>query len=153
ETGQGAPGSQALWQWLAPALAVTVGLLLASWIPDYLTWPWWADLDAFAVLAQAWDTGLLPYRDIAAFNFPGQIYAMWTLGKLFGWGRTAPFYALDAGLVVTFGVALTAWSLRRFDTVLPGLLGYTGFLCDYLDLDYSQVAQRDWQAPCFFVVG
>jgi hypothetical protein len=121
-------GAAAPRRLLVTALAVVDGVLLASWIPHYLTWPWWPDLDAFAVLAQAWEVGLLPYRDMAAFNFPGQIYLMWALGKVFGWGRTAPFYALDAGLVVTLGLALVMWSRRRFSTVLPGLVGSTAFL-------------------------
>src|SRR5262249_14802844 len=115
--------------------------------------PWWADPDAFAVLAQAWEDGRRPYRDLEAFNFPGPIYLMWVLGRVFGWGRTVPFYAVDAGLVVILGLALIVWSRRRFATFLPGLVGYTAFLGSYLDLDYSQVAQRDWHAPLFVVLG
>jgi hypothetical protein len=128
-------------------------LLLATWVPHYLTWPWWPDTDAFAVLAQSWQAGILPYRDIAAFNFPGQTYVMWLFGSLFGWGRTSPFYALDATLVVTLGLALILWSRRCFGSILPGLVGYTAFLGYYLDLDYTQVAQRDWHAPLLLVLG
>src|SRR5262249_55452369 len=36
-------------------------LLVATWVPDYLTWPWFADADQFAVSALAWDAGLAPY--------------------------------------------------------------------------------------------
>ena len=35
-------------------------------------------------------------RDILAYNFPGQIYHFWALGKVFGWGRTVPLYAVKA---------------------------------------------------------
>src|SRR5262249_4777187 len=37
--------------------------------------------------------------------------------------------------------------------MLPGLLAYVPFLCYYLNLDYSLVAQRDWHGPCFAVLG
>ena len=36
-------------------------------------------------MAQEWDSGVLPYRDIRSYNFPGHIYLHWILGKLFGW--------------------------------------------------------------------
>ncbi len=28
-----------------------------------MTWPWWVDLEVYANCAQAWDSGILPYRD------------------------------------------------------------------------------------------
>jgi hypothetical protein len=139
--------------WTILVLGAVVLALLASWVPHYVTWPWWADPDAIAVLAQSWDAGIVPYRDIAAFNFPGQTYLMFRLGKLFGWGHTWAFYALDATFVMAFGLVLLLWSRRRFGTIVCGLAGYAAFLGYYLNLDYSQVAQRDWQAPFFVVTG
>src|SRR5438874_2710750 len=78
---------------LRAPLAVALGLLalaqLGTWIPHYLTWPWFADHDVFATAARAWDAGLKPYRDLQGNNFPGTTYLFWALGKAFGWGRTA----------------------------------------------------------------
>ena len=71
-------------------LATLCVVMLAEWLPHCLTWPWWPDLDAFAAIAQGWDAGIRPYRDVALFNFPGQIELFWLLGTSFGWGRTAP---------------------------------------------------------------
>lgn len=134
-----------------------VGLLCAAqlltWAPQYLTWPWWADHDVFATAAMAWDAGILPYRDLLGNNFPGTTYLFWVLGKLFGWGYTPAFWAADVVFVLSLGVAMLAWSLRRFGRALPGLIGYLTFLGYYLNLDYSQAAQRDWQGPFFAVVG
>jgi hypothetical protein len=126
---------------------------LLTWIPHYLNWPWFADHDVFATLAQGWASGLLPYRDLAGNNFPGTIYLFWVLGKLFGWGKTIPFYAVDAGFVVLLGAVILAWSRRRFGQVLPGAIGYATFLSYYLDLDYSRIAQRDWHGPFYVMLG
>ncbi len=136
--------------YLVAALAV---MLLASWVPHYLTWPWWPDLDAYATIAQGWDAGIAPYHDVVIFNFPGQIYLFWLLGKTLGWGGTTAIYAVDAGLLVGFGAAVVAWSRRRLGRTLPGWIGFVAFLAYYLNLDYSGVAQRDWQGPLFVVLG
>lgn len=121
-------------------------VLLAGWLPHYLLWPWWSDTEYFAVVAQAWDHGILPYRDLYDFNFPGPTYVHWLLGKVFGWGHTLPFNLLDAALVVGLGVLLTAWSRDRFGRATPGLFGYMAFLGYYLSLNYALVGQRDWHA-------
>ncbi|AGA25062.1 hypothetical protein [Singulisphaera acidiphila] len=136
---------------LIVALGSLCLLQLATWIPHYLTWPYWADHDVFATIAQGWDDGLLPYRDLRCNNFPGTIYLFWILGKAFGWGRTMPFYAVDAAMLVALGGLLLAWSRRRLGGVLPGLVGYLTFLSYYLSLDYAHAAQRDWQGPFFAV--
>lgn len=136
---------------LTLALAVLAIAQLTTWIPHYLTWPWWPDQDLFATMALGWERGKLPYRDVISNNFPGQIYLMWGLGKAFGWGRTMPFQAADATLVVALGPIMLIWSRRCFSWLLPGLVGYLAFLSYYLSLDYTQVGQRDWQGP-FFVV-
>ncbi len=128
------------------ALAILIIILLASWIPHYLTWPWCRDEDTFATLAQSWDAGIRPYRDIRAYNFPGHIYLHWLLGKVLGWGHTAPFYAVDASAVLGLGVALVFWSRRRLGGWLPGLLSFVAFLQFYLSREYEQVAERDWHA-------
>jgi hypothetical protein len=122
---------------------VCVGFLI-GWVPHYLTWPWSADEDTYATLALSWDRGILPYRDIISFNFPGHTYLFWVLGKLFGWGRTIPFYAFDASCVVLLGVILVAWSRRQLDGALPGLVGYLAFLGYYLSLTYENTGERDW---------
>ena len=145
----------ATWALGTPLTLVVAGLcvlMLVTWIPHYLTWPWWADLENFANCAQAWDSGILPYRDITAYSFPGPTYLFWVLGKTFGWGRTTPIYALDAGLVILLGIALLGWSRRVFGWYFPGLIGYASFLWYYLSLDLSLVAQRDWHASLFAVL-
>ena len=139
-----------------PLTAAAVGvilMLLLTWVPDYLTWPWFTDADQFAVSAQSWDAGLVPYRDLPDFDFPGPIYLHYLLGKTCGWGHTVPLAALDASFLVILGTALAAWSRRRFGSMLPGLAGYLLFLCYYLRLDYIQVAQRDWHGPFFASLG
>lgn len=137
---------------LGPAV-VALGLLqLAAWIPHYLTWPWWSDHDVFATMALGWERGLLPYRDLVSNNFPGTIYLFWLAGRLAGWGQTWAFYALDAGLVLSLGLAMLAWSRARFGRILPGAVGFAAFLGYYLGLDYTQAAQRDWQGPLFAVL-
>jgi hypothetical protein len=133
-------------------VATACVVMLATWVPHYLTWPWWCDIDQFAVSAQSWDAGILPYRDQPDFDFPGPIYLCWLLGKAFGWGRTAPMYAVDVALLVGLGMALTAWSKRRFGRALPGLVGFLLLLVYYLNLPYWLVAQRDWRAPLFAVL-
>jgi len=132
--------------WAAPAIGLGCLALLASWAPQYLTWPWSRDTEAFAVLAQSWDAGIRPYRDILAYNFPGETYYHWILGKLGGWGRTVAVHGADVALVGLLGVALVAWSRRRFGSAVPGLVAYLAFLHDYLGYLYDIVAQRDWHA-------
>jgi hypothetical protein len=126
---------------------------LATWIPHFLTWPFFVDHDVFSTLAFGWDSGLRPYRDLRENNFPGTIYLFWAVGKVFGWGRTAPVFAMDASFVVAFGVALLLWSRRRFGRLLPGAIGYASFLSYYLGLDYRNVIQKDWHGPFFLMLG
>jgi hypothetical protein len=150
------PGRAADRTLRGPLTLVLAGVclaFLATWIPEYLTWPLFLDDDEFATPARAWALGKLPYRDTRVVNFPGQIYLFWGLGKLFGWGRTVPYYAADAAFVVALGAALVAWSRRRFRRVLPGVVGYLAFLSYYLDLNYCFTAQRDWHAAFFAVLG
>jgi hypothetical protein len=132
---------------LGPAVVVLGMLQIAAWLPHYLTWPWWSDHDVFATMALGWDRGLLPYRDLVSNNFPGTIYLFWLAGRVAGWGRTWAFYALDAGLVLTLGLAMLAWGRARFGRLLPGAVGFAAFLGYYLGLDYTQAAQRDFQGP------
>lgn len=145
----------AAWMLGAP-LSVGLGALclvqIACWAPHYLTWPWWADHDVFATMAQAWSRHELPYRDMKGNNFPGTIYVFWALGTLFGWGRTVPFYAADVALLVGLGVVLFGWSRRRFGRALPGLAGYAAVLTYYLGLGYALTGQRDWHAAVFAVI-
>jgi len=138
--------------WIASATVATLtAAMLATWLPHYLAWPWWPDADAWATMAQGWDSGMRPYRDVTCFNFPGPIYQSWTLGKIFGWGRTWPFYALDAAMLVGLGPLLAVWSRRRFDSALAGLVGWAAVVATYCSLDISLVAQRDWQGPLLVV--
>jgi hypothetical protein len=138
---------------LTLGVAAACLLLLLSWVPHYLTWPWWVDTDQFAASALCWEAGVHPYGDLADFDFPGPIYAFYLLGKAVGWGHTVPYNALDASLLMLLGAALVAWSRRVFGGALPGLIGYLTFLGFYLGLDYSRVAQRDWHGPWFVVMG
>ena len=140
-----------------PLTAVVIGLcvsMIALWLPQYLYWPWWIDTSEFSFIAHQWNQGtFLPYRDLLCFNFPGEIYLHWILGRAAGWGNSQAFYAVDAAVVVLFGVALCAWSRRLFGGLLPGSLGCLCFLSFYLDQGYNVVAQRDWHAALFTVVG
>src|SRR5262249_4474963 len=113
----------------------------------YLTWPWWADHDVHATLALGWERGVLPYRDLVENNFPGTMYLFWILGRLAGWGWSPALYALDAGMLLTLGGLMLAWSSRRLGSLPPGLIGYSALLSHYLSLDSSLAAQRDWHGP------
>lgn len=142
-----------LLRYLSTALACLCVVQLGTWLPFYLTWPWFADHDVFATMAQGWDAGLLPYRDLIGNNFPGTIYLFWCLGKVFGWGCVPALYAVDAALLVLFGGMLVHWGRVRFGRALPGVAGYLLILSYYLTLDFSQTAQRDWHAPLLVVLG
>ena len=102
------------------------------------------DDDTFAVLAQSWDSGILPYRDIHAYNFPGQTYLFWVLGKTLGWGCPVAVRGIDSVCVVLAGAMAIGWSRRRLGGALPGLIGYVAFLNKYLDLPVESTGERDW---------
>jgi hypothetical protein len=142
-----------LESWLAIAFAVIAVLWLLTWLPHYPYWPWCRDTDSYALMAQEWDCGVLPYRDIRSFNFPGHIYLHWILGKLFGWGHTGPFYALDAAILLVFGAVLITWSRRCLGSLLPGVTSYLIFLAYYLDISFENVAERDWHSPLLATLG
>jgi hypothetical protein len=126
---------------------------LAAWLPHYVLWPWARDADTFATLAQSWDAGIRPYRDIRGYNFPGAIYLFWVLGKACGWGRTWALYAFDATSLILLGVILAAWSRRCLGRMLPGSAGFLVFLTFYLNRDFETVAQRDGHASLCIVLG
>lgn len=145
------PGHQA-FALLNVLVTLAIALFSATWLPHYLTWPLWPDSHAYATLAIGWDQGLLPYRDVATFNFPGQIYLFWLLGKVFGWGRTWPFYAADAALLATVAACLIAWSRRMFGERLSGAIGALALAVVLMDLDIAKAAQRDWHSTAFVVI-
>ena len=137
---------------LAVISVLLIGLAVleyALWLPQYLTWPWWADHDCYATMAQGWDAGLRPYRDLICNNFPGEVYLFWIVGKLCGWGNTWAYNAFDALLLGGFGVAVLAWSRRRFGTWLPGAVTLFALISYYFRLDFCLVAQRDWHSAPF----
>ena len=134
----------ARWVLSGPFTTALAGLcifLFLAWLPAYLAWPWWSDQDVFATLAHSWECGRLPYRDLPSTNFPGTIYLFWLLGRVFGWDCTVPFFGLDAIFLLALGAALLHWSRCRFESFLPGLVGFGAMLSYYLGLDYTQVAQ------------
>jgi hypothetical protein len=136
------------------ATLLVIGLVqVATWLPHYLTWPYWADHDVFATAARAWVNGALPYREICLNQFPATLYLFAALGKTMGWGQPWSLYAFDAGLLLVFQTLLLAWSRRRFGTALPGLVGGLCYLSYALELDYSHAAQRDWHGPVILVMG
>jgi len=102
--------------------------------------------DTFATLAQSWDAGIRPYRDIRAYNFPGHIYLHWLIGRALGWGHTVPFYALDVAAILALGAALTVWSRRRLGESLPGLVGYVTFLGFYSQSEEKR-GRYCWPVP------
>jgi hypothetical protein len=138
------------------ATAALLGLCLLEilvWLPGYLTRPLFADHDVFATMARGWDAGFKPYRDLVSNNFPGTIYLFWGLGKAFGWGNVPALYAADAALLLVLVAMTLLWSRARFGRALPGAVGVVAILCRYLDLDFSQTAQRDWHASVLVVLG
>jgi hypothetical protein len=142
-----------LKRWLAVGFAGISTIFLLLWLPHYVYWPWCRDTDSYAQMAQEWSSGVLPYRDIRSFNFPGHIYLHWILGKLFGWGHTGRFYALDAAALLFLGASVIAWSRRRLGFSLPGTAAFLIFLGYYLDISFENVAERDWHAPLCATLG
>ncbi|MGZ5978446.1 MAG: hypothetical protein ACXWNX_13470, partial [Isosphaeraceae bacterium] len=139
--------SRILVRWvLTPLAGLWCGFLLVTWLPTYLTWPWYTDSEHFAMLARLWDSGGLPYRDMFSTQFPGEIYLHWLLGKLLGWGNTVAYYAVDAALVIAFGALLVLWGRRRVGSALPGWIGFSTFLLYYVSQNYTVAGQRDWHA-------
>ena len=139
--------SRILVRWvLTPLVALWCAFLVLTWLPSYLTWPWQNDSEHFAMLAQLWDAGKLPYRDMFSTQFPGEIYIHYLLGKAFGWGNTAAYYAFDAALVIVFGILLVAWGRRRNGALLPGLIGFSTFLLYYVSQNTLVAGERDWHA-------
>jgi hypothetical protein len=143
----------ALRRGLVLALGLFCAGLWLAWLPHYLVWPWSRDQETFAVLAQSWDQGILPYRDIRAYNFPGATYLAWALGKLFGWGHGVPHYLFDAVCLFSLGMVLIAWSRRRLGGAIPGFVGYLTFLMFYMSLTHEYVAERDWYTALLVCLG
>jgi len=139
------PGFLLRWV-LTPMVALWCAFLILTWLPSYLTWPWQNDSEHFAMLAQLWDSGRLPYRDMFSTQFPGEIYIHYLLGKAFGWGNTVAYYAFDAALVIAFGILLVAWGRRRIGALLPGLIGCSTFLLYYVSQNTLVAGERDWHA-------
>jgi hypothetical protein len=133
--------------------AALIAVLLACWVPHYLTWPLSVNHEVFAGLAQSWDGGLTPWRDRFAFQFPGEIYLFWVLGKVFGWGHPPAFFAADAALLLAVGAATLIWSRRRLGGPLPGLIAYLTIVGAYVDLPYIETAERDWHAAALAALG
>src|SRR5262249_15105683 len=105
---------------LTAILATVCALFLPPWAPHYLTWLIWTDTEQFAISAQSWASGILPYRDLADFDFPGPIYLLYGLGKVFGWNPAVPFYAADLALLTLLGGTLMTWSRRVLGSWIPG---------------------------------
>lgn len=124
-------------------------VIVAFWLPGYLSWPLWADHDVFAVLAQGWSAGEQPYRDRPTTNFPGPIYQAWIFGHLFGWGGSRVVYALDAILLSALSIAIVVWSRRRLGWSLPGVLAVAILVSTHASRDFAHAAQRDWQATAY----
>ncbi len=139
------PGALLRWV-VAPWVAFWCAFLVLTWLPSYLTWPWQNDSEHFAMLAQLWDAGKLPYRDMFSTQFPGELYIHYLLGKAFGWGDTVAYYAFDAVLVIVFGILLVAWGRKRNGALLPGLIGFSTFLLYYVSQNTLVAGEREWHA-------
>lgn len=131
--------------------SIAIAVAFCTWVPHYLYWPWWMDLDHFAVSAQSWDAGVIPYRDLIDFNFPGPIYFLWLVGKIFGWGRPMLVNACDVLVVLGLGGVLIFWSRQLFRSPMAGLFGVFLVIRYYFSLDYSRVMQRDWYVVCLAI--
>lgn len=137
---------------LSVGLAIVVVVVVAYWLPGRLTWPLWTDHDVFAVLAQGWDAGELPYRDRPTTNFPGPIYQAWIFGKLFGWGGSKPIYLFDTVLLATTGLGCAVWSRVRLGWWLPGAAAAAILVAYHATLDFAHAAQRDGQVSAIVIL-
>ena len=89
-------------------------VMTALWAINYVFWPMFIDSDHIALIARDWDLGYKPYRDRFTFQFPGEIYVYWAIGKIVGWGNTVAYNVMDVAFVVAFGAWIAAWSQRVF---------------------------------------
>jgi hypothetical protein len=131
--------------------AASIGMV-TIWAINYVFWPMFIDSDHMAMIARDWDLGFKPYRDRFTFQFPGEIYLYWAIGKIAGWGNTVANNVVDVAFVAAFGVWIVAWSRRVFGRALPGMMGFVTFLYYYLALDYSLTNQRDWHLAFYCVL-
>jgi hypothetical protein len=138
-------------RWLSVGLAIVLAAIVLTWLPHYLTWPIWIDLNTFADLAQQWDRGLVPYRDVQAYNFPGATYFFWILGKTAGWGHPALVRGIDASLAILLAAILIQWSRRHCGRVAPGLIGALTLFWHIASSNMFMSAQRDWHAAALAV--
>lgn len=131
-----------------PTIAVSalVAIVLASWAPHYLTWPYWTDHDVIATLALGWDQGRLPWRDQFGFQFPGEIELYWVLGRVFGWGWSLPFYAADLALLGALLTTVAVSCRACLGRWLPGLTACLSIIGYYVMLSFTLSGQRDWHA-------
>ena len=60
-----------LYRALSIILGIVCGVLLAAWVPHYLTWPWSRDEDTFSVLAMSWDRGVPAIPRHPGLQLPG----------------------------------------------------------------------------------
>ena len=127
--------------------------LLYLWVPDFLNWPLFTDSDHFAMIAQAWSRGKLPYREVFTNQLPGEIYLHRAIGEWAGWGNSVAYYAVDLAMVLLFGLLSILWSFRRFGRILPGLIGFLVFLNYYSSQNYFVAGERDWHAAFLAAVG
>lgn len=137
---------------LSVALVLFSLIIVAYWLPGRLTWPLWTDHDVFAVLAQGWDAGELPYRDRPTTNFPGPIYQAWVYGQLFGWGGSKPIYIFDTILIMGTGIACAVWSRMRLGWWLPGVSAAAILVSYHATLDFAHAAQRDGQVSALVLL-
>ncbi|WP_206107714.1 hypothetical protein [Paludisphaera rhizosphaerae] len=126
------------------AIASALAIILASWAPHYLTWPYWTDHDFIASLALGWDRGRLPWRDQFGFQFPGEIEFFWVLGRVFGWGSSLSFYAADFALLCALLTTVAASCRTCLGRWLAGLTACLWIVGYYTTLPFTLVAQRDW---------
>ena len=61
--------------------------------------------------------------------------------------------AADVVLLLVVIAMTLRWSQARFGRILPGAVGMLALTSYYLELDFSQTAQRDWHACLLVMLG
>jgi hypothetical protein len=102
------------------------------------------DLEHFSLSAHSWENGVRPYRDLIDFNFPGPIYVMWVIGKVFGWDNPMAANLIDILVFITLGLLTFRWSNTVFGSKSTAMMSYLLMARYYMSLDAPRVMQREW---------
>lgn len=115
------------------------------WVPEYLVQPIWTDHEHMMVMAHLWDQGEFPWTAMHTYQFPGGMETAWLSSRLFGWGNSIGFFAMNLTLIGLTGMTMAAWARRNLGFAAYGFLGFLALMFVEAAQPFTGVAQRDSQ--------